>query len=328
MLAGVSAAQFFAPVIVASQEPATAGPATSGTPDGTLTAPGLAPGDLIEVRMYDFPDLGNGPLRVHVGADGSVHLPFAGTVRAAGLTPDMFQRAIGDSLKSRGVVKEPNVSVEVISAVNLVVRVMGEVITPKSVPLFAPAPISYVLGEVGGYTGLASHHITILHHNDQLPTSFDFDPNSSTVAAANTPVEPGDIVNVAADGIYFIAGEVLKPGIYPLRGGFSIGQVSNLTGFGIVKHNVTLLEALTQAGGITTIAARSKMRLLRTIDGKREEIIVDQVKLYKGEVADPVLQADDIVYVPSSYVRQQTNNLYSTVVTGLYAAFAAQTALK
>jgi len=73
------------------------------------------------------------------------------------------------------------------------------------------------------------------------------------------------------------------------------------------------------AGGITPIAARSKMRLIRTIDGKREEIIIDQVKLYKGEVADPIVQPDDILYVPSSYLRQQTNNLFATAISALYA---------
>jgi len=81
-----------------------------------------------------------------------------------------------------------------------------------------------------------------------------------------------------------------------------------------------LLEALAQAGGITAIAARSKMLILRTVDGKREQIQVDEVKLYKGEVADPILHPDDIIYVPSSYLRQQTNNLFSTALSGVYAA--------
>jgi hypothetical protein len=44
------------------------------------------------------------------------------------------------------------------------------------------------------------------------------------------------------------------------------------------------------------------------------------VKLYKGEVADPILHPDDIIYVPSSYLRQQTNNLFSTALSSVYAA--------
>jgi hypothetical protein len=48
--------------------------------------------------------------------------------------------------------------------------------------------------------------------------------------------------------------------------------------------------------------------------------MVDQVKLYKGEVADPIIHPNDIIYIPTSYLRQQTNNLFSTALSGLYAA--------
>jgi polysaccharide export outer membrane protein len=166
---------------------------------------------------------------------------------------------------------------------------------------------------------MAAHHLTIIHPDNQPPTSVDYDANQPTSAALNTLVQPGDVVDVSNGGIYFVAGEVNRPGIFPLGGALSVGQASGTFGFNVVK-NMTLLEALTQAGGITNIAARSKMLLIRTIDGKREQIVVDQVKLYKGEVADPVLQADDIIYVPSSYLRQQTNNLFTTALSSLYAA--------
>jgi polysaccharide biosynthesis/export protein len=283
------------------------------------TSVGLAPGDQIDVRMYDFPDLGAGPIHAHVRADGAVHLPYAGTIQVAGMSPDEFEHAVADSLKSKGIVKDPNVTVEVVSAVNMMVHVMGQVQTPKAIPVTAPVPISFVLSAVGGTTGMAAHHLTIIHPDNQPPTSVDYDINRPTSAALNTLVQPGDVVDVSNGGIYFVAGEVNRPGIFPLGGALSIGQASGTFGFNVVK-NMTLLEALTQAGGITNIAARSKMLLIRTIDGKREQIVVDQVKLYKGEVADPVLQADDIIYVPSSYLRQQTNNLFTTALSSLYAA--------
>jgi polysaccharide export outer membrane protein len=291
-------------------------------PESKFAAPGLAPGDQLNVRMYDFPDL-NGPLLLHVSADGTVHLPYAGTLQAAGLSPEGFQRSISESLKSKGIVKEPNVSVEVVFAVNLLVQVLGEVRTPKAIPLYAPAPVSYVLGEVGGITGLAAHHLTILHPTDELPTSVDYDPDSPTNALMHTMVRPGDVISVNRAGVYFVAGEVIRPGIYPIGGVLSTGQATPASGMDVVK-NITLLEALTQAGGITQIAARSKMRILRTVGGKREVIVVDQVKLYKGEVADPILHPDDIIYVPSSYIRQQTNNLFATALSSLYAVSYAK----
>jgi protein involved in polysaccharide export with SLBB domain len=103
-----------------------------------------------------------------------------------------------------------------------------------------------------------------------------------------------------------------------MGGVMSAGQVGALSGEGVVK-NITLLEALSQAGGITAIAARSKMHILRTEDGKRVDILVDQVKLSKGQVADPILHPNDIIYIPPSYLRQQTNNLFATALSSIYA---------
>jgi polysaccharide export outer membrane protein len=254
--------------------------------------PGLAAGDQIAVHMYDFPDLGSG-VHVHVATDGTVHLPYAGTIQAAGMSPDEFQSAITQALRDRGIVKDPNVTVEIETAVNMTVDVIGQVQAPKAIPLYAPEPISYILSQVGGFNGLAAHHLTIIHPRDELPTSLDYEPDAPSAATLHTMVQPGDIVHVSSRGVYFIAGEVKQ---------------------------LTLLEALAQCGGITNIAARSKMRILRTIDGKREEIMVDQVKLYKGEVADPIIHPNDIIYIPTSYLRQQTNNLFSTALSGLYAA--------
>ena len=289
----------------------------SAPPVGTFR-PGLAPGDQVEVHMFDFPDLG-GAVKTHVAPDGTVHLPYAGTLQVSGMTPDNFQTAITEALRTRGMVKDPNVTVEVDTALNMMVDVIGQVLTPKTIPLYAPAPISYILSQVGGLNGMASHHFTIIHASEQSPTSVDFDPDAPTAEALHLMVQPGDIIHVSSRGVYFMAGEVNRPGIFPIGGGLNVGQVSSSFGLGVAK-NLTLLEALAQAGGITNIAARSKMRILRTIDGKREEIIVDQVKLYKGEIADPIIHPDDIIYVPSSYLRQQTNNLFSTALSSLYAA--------
>lgn len=304
------------PALLSAQEPAR--------PETGFAAPGLAPGDQLNVRMYDFPEL-NGPIGVHVAADGTVHLPYAGTIQALGMSPDGLQRAISDALREKGIVKDPNVVVDVVSAVNLTVNVIGQVQSPKSIPLYAPAPVSFVIAQVGGLTGLAEHRLTILHRGEQLPMSVDYDPDALSPATLNTMINPGDVITVSNRGVYFVGGEVNRPGVFPIGGVISVGQASPVSGEGVIK-NMTLLEALSQAGGITAIAARSKMHILRTVDGKRVDILVDQVKLSKGEVADPILLPNDIVYIPPSYWRQQTNNLFATAVSSIVAASSIKTA--
>ena len=282
-----------------------------------FASPGLAPGDEVSVRMYDLPDV-QGGISVHIGADGFVHLPYAGTIQAIGMSPADLEKAIGASLQEKGIDKQPNVTVDIVTAVNFTVTVQGQVQSPKSIPLFAPAPLSFVIAQAGGLTGLAGHRLTILHHGDELPTSVEYNPSSSNLAALNTLVVPGDIVNVSYRGVYFVGGEVNRPGIYPLGGAMSVGLTSMASGEGFLDH-ITLLQALAQAGGITAIAARSQLHILRTENGKRVDINVDQVKLSKGQIADPILQADDIIYIPPSYLRQQTNNLFATALSSLYA---------
>jgi polysaccharide biosynthesis/export protein len=115
----------------------------SAPPDAKFLSPGLAAGDQINVHMYDFPDLGGGVM-VHLGSDGSVHLPYAGTIHAAGMSPSELEQAISESLQAKGIVKQPNVTIEIVSAVNLTVNVLGQVLSPKAIPLYAPAPLSVV----------------------------------------------------------------------------------------------------------------------------------------------------------------------------------------
>ena len=296
----------------------------SAPPGSAINSSGLAPGDQLNVRFYDFPDLG-ASISIHVSSDGTVHLPYAGTINVSGMSPEGLQQAIINSLQDKGIVKSPNVTVDVISAVNMAVEVIGQVQTPKSIPLFAPAPLSFVLAQVGGLSGLADTHLTILHHGEELPTSVEFDTDAPNSAAMKTLVNPGDIVNVSNRGVFFVGGEVNRPGVYPMGGVISVGNATGISGEGLVKH-ITLLEALSQAGGITQIAARSKMHILRTEDGKRVDILVDQVKLSKGQVADPILHPNDIIYIPPSYFRQQTNNLFGTAVSSVYAAVQIRSA--
>jgi polysaccharide export outer membrane protein len=298
------------PVILGAQE--------KSPQESTFVSPGLSMGDQINVHMYDFPELGAG-VSVHIDTDGLIHLPYAGSIRAAGVTQAALERAIAESLQSKGIVKQPNVTVDVISAVNMGVDVLGMVLAPKTVPLFAPAHLSYVLAQVGGLSGLADRKVSILHRGDRGPVSVDYDPDAPTPEAMNTWVYPGDIVTASNRGVYFVGGEVSRPGIYPLGGVMSVGQAQATNGEGMVK-NMTLLQALSQAGGITAIAARSHLHILRTVDGKRVDIEVNQVKLSQGKVADPILQPNDIIYLPPSYWRQQTNNLFATAISGITAA--------
>ncbi|MGA8231782.1 MAG: polysaccharide biosynthesis/export family protein [Candidatus Acidiferrales bacterium] len=101
----------------------------------------------------------------------------------------------------------------------------------------------------------------------------------------NVTVFPGDIVKVTRAGIVYAVGEVHKPG-----------------GF-VMKNNepMTILRVVALAEGLTSVAAKSQARILRTDEnGKRVEVPVNLGKVFSGKERDQVLKASDIVFVPNS----------------------------
>ena len=65
---------------------------------------------------------------------------------------------------------------------------------------------------------------------------------------------------------------------------------------------VTVLKAITIAGGTTDRAAEKKVQVIRTDpDGNRVTLLVNLRKVKKGKAEDPILQKDDIVLVPESF---------------------------
>lgn len=83
---------------------------------------------------------------------------------------------------------------------------------------------------------------------------------------------------------YYVLGEVKAPGSYPMLG------------------NVTVLTAITQAGGFTDYAAKNKVSVIRTKGNNKETIRVNVDKIIKeGDTSsDVILQPGDIVNVPQS----------------------------
>lgn len=301
--------------LLRAEVPNSASGAADIMASSTVPAAGFAPGDTLDVSLYDFPELKDA-ITVAIDSRGYIRLPYAGSIHIAGMSPSQAEQAIENTLVAKGIEKQASVSIKVLTSSSLIVYLTGAVAHPAALPLFAPAPLAYVLNQGGGFTGVEGKHISILHRYGSLPTEVSFDSQNLTAKAMNTMVHPGDIIDVLPTGVFYVVGEVLKPGIYPLSGGLSIGN--GISGLGLVRK-MTVLEGLTLAGGISPIAARSKALLIRQkADGTREIIHIDVLKLEKGQIADPLLQKGDIFFVPSSYLRNITNNFFSNIVNSLY----------
>ena len=103
--------------------------------------------------------------------------------------------------------------------------------------------------------------------------------------SSNIGIYPGDIVKVARAGIIYVVGEVKRSGGFMLRS----------------NENISLLQAIAMAEGLTTTAAKNKAVIIRRdASGGREEIPIRLGKLLKGKGEDPMLKENDIVFIPNN----------------------------
>jgi polysaccharide export outer membrane protein len=84
----------------------------------------------------------------------------------------------------------------------------------------------------------------------------------------------------------FVMGEVQKPGSYPIP----------------TESRMTVLEAISTAGGFTPIAAQDHTRVLRNVNGASVTYNIDIKDItQKGhKEKDMVLEPNDMIYVPQS----------------------------
>ncbi|MGB7189808.1 MAG: hypothetical protein WBD10_06705, partial [Acidobacteriaceae bacterium] len=82
----------------------------------------------------------------------------------------------------------------------------------------------------------------------------------------------------------YILGDVGKPG------GFLIDN----------NEHISLIQALTLAGGWKREAALSQARLIRKVPQGHEELKLDLKHVIKGKQADVKVEDGDILYIPSS----------------------------
>ena len=129
--------------------------------------------------------------------------------------------------------------------------------------------------------------------------------NPAEMAASNVDLQPGDTVVVPRAGMVYVLGEITRPG----------GYVLNSNG------GITVLQVVAAAGGPTHIAAYGKTTLLHRTPTGLQEQKVDLKKLLRGKVPDILVQADDILFVPTSGFKNAVNASTLVAAAGTAAIY-------
>ena len=81
---------------------------------------------------------------------------------------------------------------------------------------------------------------------------------------------------------------------------YVLGRVNKPGDFPLVTRDVTVIQALAMAGGLTPFADEKKIQVLRTIDGKQQSIPFDYKRIRRGQGLEQniPLRAGDVILVP------------------------------
>src|SRR5579871_2112176 len=177
-----------------------AAPGTPAAPVSTNSAEPAAyligPGDVLQISVWHNPELST---NVPVRPDGRISTPLVDDETAAGKTPQQLGRDIETRLKK--YVADPNVTVIVSNFVGNYseqIRIVGEAVTPKSVPFQAHMTVLDAMIAAGGLTPYAAgNRAKIVRHLDGKEVSLNVrlsDLLKDGDLGANTDLHPGDII--------------------------------------------------------------------------------------------------------------------------------------
>ena len=266
----------------------------------------IGPGDALRVQVFDTPEMDQ---TVRVTDAGEIPLLFIGNVKVANFTPAEAARAIEDTLKAKQFMNHPQVAVSVEEYASQLVSVMGQVRNPGTYPIAAPLPVLTVLSSAGGLTDAADRNITIQRHGDFQRTVKYFLSNSSDIALENSVVVyPGDTVIVPKAGIVYVLGDVGRPGGYTMSDNDS---------------QMTVLQAIATAGGTNKTAIMSQVKLVRKTSDGATQIPIPLGAMQKGKKSDIAMQANDVLFVPFSYMKNIAFNSTQIAASAAGAAIYA-----
>lgn len=235
----------------------------------------LGAGDAIRILVFQNPDL---TLESRVSEGGTITYPLIGTVPIGGLTISGAEQKIATALKAGGFVQQPQVNIVLIQNRGNQVSVLGQVNRPGRFPLETfNTRVSDMLATAGGATAGGDDTLIITGVRDGKPFRKQIDIPALYLGdktEVDMVLAGGDAIYVHRAPVFYIYGEVQRPGSFR------------------IERKMTIQQALAQGGGPTVRGTENRLRLHR----KNAAGTIEQIS---PELTDAV-QPDDVLYVRES----------------------------
>ena len=233
----------------------------------------LGDGDGIRISVFQNADL---TLETRVSENGVITFPLIGTVKIGGMTIASAEQVIAKALQDGGYIKQPQVSILLLKNLGNQVSVLGLVGRAGRFPLETfNTRLSEILAMAGGIApdGADIAIVTGTRDGKQFRKEVDIAGMFLSNNFENDLiVAGGDVIYVGRHTMFYVYGEVQRPGSFR------------------VERNMTVRQALAQSGGPTARGTERDINVYRRgADGKKTSVRLD----------DPV-QPDDVLYVGES----------------------------
>jgi len=260
--------------------------------------------DVLSIVVYEEKDLSRGAVRV--SADGFISFPLIGRVKVESLTTSEIEKLISHKLAEEQYLLDPHVSVMVTEYNSKRFLVLGAVKNPGSYALQAQECVLDAISRAGGirrareaYWGRAGGEQAgkkgmIIRtenlntdHARKIVINLDLEGLlKGRDQISNIFMVDKDVLFIPTAEHFYIIGEVIRPGSYS-----------------IADKEITLVEAISIAGGFTRVAARNRTRIIRVEDGTEKiiEIKVDAITGAGKKIQDVPIKPGDVIVVPESF---------------------------
>jgi protein involved in polysaccharide export with SLBB domain/capsular polysaccharide biosynthesis protein len=248
----------------------------------------LGPGDVLNLGLYGAPELARA--EVSIGPDGRVSYLEAQDVRADGLTIDELRAALDKELANYR--RAPRSMITPVAFRSKRYYILGKVMTKGVYTLDRPMTILEAIARAHGLeNGLVDRNVVDLadfqksflaRGGKRYPLNFEKLFQEGDLSQ-NVPIEPGDYIYFPSTDIkeVYVVGEVRLPGAVTY------------------SADITIMAAITERGGYSDRAYKSKVLVVRGSLNNPEAIAVNTHAILDGKEPDFKLQPRDIIYVNS-----------------------------
>lgn len=252
-----------------------AAPTAAAAPLDALSDDTLAAGDAIRIRVFQHPDLS---LETRILQNGTITYPLIGTLKLAGMTVAQAEEALANALRTGGFLQQPQININLIQVRRKQVSVLGEVMRAGQYALERDGSrLSEVLAAAGGIAPTGSSVVIVTGQRNGKPVRLEVNLNAIYLEGKtenDLTLVGGDVVYVNRAPMFYVYGEAQKPGAFRL------------------ERNMTFMQALVTAGGLTPRGTERNLRVTRrTANGGTQEL---------SPALGDLVQPDDVIFVRES----------------------------